>query len=171
LFPVYAQVSLSVFEISFSFYLKFSPSSSMVLSPMFFLLSVLRGFFYSSKRLSVLNQNLCFYVCIWNFFPFLFFKFSPSSYLVLSLTFLKCFSVFFWELSTSSFLLSFSLTFPTVTIFGVWSSPILYLFSIALHSKNIKARLEGCEGYSGSINNLLIFFDCFKSIIKEEVGN
>ena len=124
---------------------------------------------YSPKRLSVLNQNLCFFVCIWNFFPF-FFKFSPSSYLVLSLTFLKCFSIFFWELSTSSFLLSVLLTFLTITTFGVWSSLILSLFSLPLHSRNVKPRLEGCEGYSGSLNNLLIFFDRFKLIIKEEVG-
>ena len=62
-------VSLSLFEISFSFSLEFSLSSSLVLSPTFFVLSVLRGF-YSPKRLSVLNQNLCFFVCIWNFFQF-----------------------------------------------------------------------------------------------------
>ena len=159
---------MSVFEISFSFSLEFSLSSSLVLSPTFFVLSVLRGF-YSPKRLSVLNQNLCFFVCIWNFFPF-FFKVAPSSYLVLSLTFLKCFSVFFWELSTSSFLLSVLLTFLTVTTFGVWSSLILSLFSLPLHSRNVKARLGGYGGNSGSPNNLLIFFDHFKLIIMEVVG-
>ena len=48
----------------FKFFLEFSLSSCLVMSPKFFLLPVLRG---SPKCLSVLLQNLSFYVCIWNY--------------------------------------------------------------------------------------------------------
>ena len=126
--------------------------------------------FFIPQNVCLFWIRICVSLSVFEISFSFFFKFSPSSYLVLSLTFLKCFSVFFWELSTSSFLLSVLLTFPTVTTFGVWSSLILSLFSLPLHSRNVKARLGGYGGNSGSPNNLLIFFDRFKLIIMEVVG-